>query len=92
MERSAALGLPPSLAEYEEIQALAKRCRGKMPALGRICRGAGEETWAGCVLREAGKCKTVAEEAIEHCRRLSIVGVREELLEGHRRDLIDLGR
>jgi len=91
VEGYAGTRLGTSYKRYEEIVDLAKWCRENMPRFGRICRSSGQDAWADCVLGEVGNCTTVAEEAIERCRRFIVGGALDGILGGHRRYLLDLG-
>lgn len=81
-----------SRAREEYLLTRAERCRRAMPTYGGSCASAGEAAWANCYVREGRDCSEVAVEAIERCRRFIVGEALDDILGGHRRDLLDLGR
>lgn len=80
----------PSAAEEQDLLTRAERCRRAMPTYRGICGSAGEAAWAECFVRRGLNCAAVAEEAIVRCLFFSVGETLDQVLGGHRRDLIDL--
>ena len=66
VERFAGTPFGLSLAEHEELQERAERCRRAMPDYGlTLCGGAGQSAWVECFLRDGWACKQVGDRAVE---------------------------
>jgi hypothetical protein len=90
VERFAGTPFGLSFAEFSDLRTRADRCRRALPSFGGLCGGFGASAWAECFLRRGAGCPAAASEAIERCRRFGLGEPLDDLLGGHREDLIDL--